>query len=322
MKRVFQSAWAGELAGFLIFKRSLGYPYQRAEYTLRELDRFLHEKAAEEGQPLDQLVLAWLASKPPRQAVSVSIEVGVLRQFFAYLRRLPGQAALREPLWPRLPTESSFVPYYLSEQDVVRLLALCPTLQRPAFRAVLYRTLLLVLYCTGLRFGEALRLRLQDVDLRANTFWIETFKGRARWVPFHPSLSRELNTYQGARSQYATSHESEPFFVRADGRALPYKAASSTLCQLFRQAGLKPPAGGGPRPYDLRHAFAVHRLSRWYRQGVDLHAHLPWLSAYMGHVDLVGTESYLHMTPELLERAGNRLRHRYLQPVRPEEPVE
>ena len=61
----------------------------------------------------------------------------------------------------------------------------------------------------------------------------------------------------------------------------------------------------------MRHAFAVRRLSRWYREGVDLHARLPWLSAYMGHVDIIGTETYLTTTPELLELAGSRLRRRY-----------
>jgi len=75
---------------------------------------------------------------------------------------------------------------------------------------------------------------------------------------------------------------------------------------------LKPEKGrSGPRPYDLRHAFAVHRLSQWYSQGVDLHARLPWLSAYMGHVDIIGTETYLNATPELLALAGDRLRRRY-----------
>jgi hypothetical protein len=44
---------------------------------------------------------------------------------------------------------------------------------------------------------------------------------------------------------------------------------------------------------------------------VDLHARIPWLSAYMGHVDIIGTETYLNTTPELLELAGNRLRRRY-----------
>src|ERR1019366_4020441 len=92
------------------------------------------------------------------------------------------------------------------------------------------------------------------------------------------------------------------------------KTASDTVRALLRAAGLKPPVGRvGPRPYDFRHTFAVHRLTRWYRAGVDINARLPWLSAYMGHNDILGTETYLTATPELLELAGNRLRRRYLK---------
>ena len=102
------------------------------------------------------------------------------------------------------------------------------------------------------------------------------------------------------------------FFVGVNQRRLPVETAARTFRILFKLAGLKPEKGRiGPRPYDLRHAFAVRRLSRWYREGVDLHARLPWLSAYMGHVDIIGTETYLNTTPELLELAGNRLRRRY-----------
>jgi integrase/recombinase XerD len=48
--------------------------------------------------------------------------------------------------------------------------------------------------------------------------------------------------------------------------------------------------GHGPRLHDLRHTFAVHRLEDWYRQGADLGAKLPVLSAYMGHQSLAGTQ--------------------------------
>jgi integrase len=76
---------------------------------------------------------------------------------------------------------------------------------------------------------------------------------------------------------------------------------------------LKPDRGRiGPRPYDFRHAFAGHRLTRWSRQGVDLQARLPWLSAYMGHDDILGTETYLTATPALLGLAAHRFRRRYL----------
>jgi integrase len=102
------------------------------------------------------------------------------------------------------------------------------------------------------------------------------------------------------------------FFVGVNRRDLPVKTAHRTLRGLFVRAGLKPEKGRvGPRPYDFRHAFAVQRLTRWYRQGVDLHARLPWLSAYMGHVDIAGTETYLYATPELMELAAKRLHRRY-----------
>jgi integrase/recombinase XerD len=313
MNSIFCGPIAAELHDFLQFKRDLGYGYRRAEFTLREFDRFLIKYVARNRHwQLDQAALSWLSSKPGRKAVSVSDDAGVLRQFFRHLRRSSAFGTVVEPIWPHLPTESQFVPYFLSKQDILNLLALCSDLTRPPFRAVLYRTLILVLYCTGIRFGEALRLRIRDVDTRSAVLFIDTFKGRTRWVPFHRSLSRELDRYLVSRVQYASSDGDTRFFVGANQQRLPVNTASGTLGRLFKLAALKPEKGrAGPRPYDLRHAFAVHRLSRWYRQGVDLHARLPWLSAYMGHVDIIGTETYLNATPELLALAGDRLRRRY-----------
>jgi integrase/recombinase XerD len=317
MNDLFQSPAAGELHAFLQFKRNLGYGYMRAEFTLREFDRFLIEYAARNRHwQLDRAAIAWLSSKPGRKPISVSGDAAVLRQFYRYLRRSSKPGTVAEPIWPHLPTESSFVPYSLSEKDILNLLTLCADLKRPAFRATLYRALILVLYCTGIRFGEALRLRMRDVDTRAAVLFVNIFKGRARWIPFHRSLSRELDRYLTARVAYAASDQDARFFVGVNQRRLPVETAARTFRILFKLAGLKPKKGRiGPRPYDLRHAFAVHRLSRWYRQGVDLHARLPWLSAYMGHVDIIGTESYLNATPELLDLAGKRLQRRYKKTI-------
>jgi integrase len=67
-------------------------------------------------------------------------------------------------------------------------------------------------------------------------------------------------------------------------------------------------AGGRqiPRLHDLRHSFAVHSLTDWYRQGADVQRLLPVLSSYLGHSDLEGTKVYLSMTPELLKQAALR----------------
>jgi integrase len=57
--------------------------------------------------------------------------------------------------------------------------------------------------------------------------------------------------------------------------------------------------GKGPRLHDLRHAYAVHALLRWCREGANLDAKLPVLATYLGHRSLAGTQRYLHLIPEL-----------------------
>lgn len=313
MKRSFHSAWARELQAFLDFKRSLGYQYRRAEFTLRAVDRFLLDHAdAQRDQDLHQAILTWLEQRPGRKPISVACELAVVRQFYRFLRRR-GEGQLCEPPWPRLPAISHYVPHILSKKDILQLLDLTTRL-RGQFRRIMYRTLILLLYCTGLRFGEALRLRLRDVDLKDATFFISAFKGRSRWVPYHRSLTPELKRYLEARSAFAPAGPDDRLFVGVNKIRLPNGTASDTVRMLLRTAGLKPESGRmGPRPYDLRHAFAVQRLTLWYRAGVDLHARLPWLSAYMGHDDLLGTEYYLTATPELLALAGNRFRRHFMK---------
>lgn len=258
MKTVFRGPVAREMDGFLRFKRSLGYGYMRGEFTLREFDRFLIGfTAANHDWELGQAAIAWLSSKPKRKAVSVSGDAAVLRQFYRYLRRSSLAEAVVEPLWPQLPTESYFVPYALSEEHILKLLTLCVHLKRPRFRAALYRALILILYCTGIRFGEALRLRMRDVDTRSALLFVDTFKGRSRWVPFHRSLARELDQYVTLRVKYAMANPDSRFFVGANQRRLPVETAARTFRLIFKAAGLKPETGRiGPRPYDLRHAFA------------------------------------------------------------------
>ena len=72
MNKIFHGPIAGELSGFLQFKRNLGYGYRRAEFALREFDRFLSEYARKDPQwQLDLAAIAWLSSKPQRSFAMV-----------------------------------------------------------------------------------------------------------------------------------------------------------------------------------------------------------------------------------------------------------
>ncbi len=304
----FASPLSSDLEAFLAFKRARGNPYRRAEFTLRSFDRFASQhKESPTDLKLDQTVLGWLASMEERKPVSVANELGVIRQFCLFLKRRDPDTFVPGRIWAPQSTESKFLPYIFSDDEVRRILALTSSLRAPLLRRAAFRSLILVLYCTGLRFGEALRLRLRDVDLEERVFSINNSKGRSRLVPFHADLAAELREYMDARSSHAAEDADSHLFVRGDGLHLSVRSASDTIRGLLRRTGLKPPKGRkGPRPYDFRHTFAVHRLTRWYREGVDVNARLSWLSAYMGHLNVLGTEYYLRATPELLALTADR----------------
>jgi len=311
----FAGPLAREMKRFLAFKRSLGYGYVRPEFTLRAFDRFL----ANEGRRmcLKNAVFAWLhrpAVRPPRRAVSLASEFAPVRQFCLYLRRRDPRSFVPDRPWAHYPP-STFIPHVFSPAEIRLMLRqagrpLWPTCPS-RYPGPLMRMLILTLYCTGIRFGEAVRLRIMDIE--GGALPVEA-KGRARWVPFHPSLGREFQRYLRWRRDCKPSDRSAPLFVDSKGQPLTVHCASEAIRRLLRAAGLKPQSGRkGPRPYDLRHTYACHRLAQWYRAGVDVQSRLPWLSVYMGHADVCGTEKYLHGTAGLLGLASRRFRQRFVQ---------
>ncbi len=302
---------------FLIYKRSLGHPYQRGAFTLRSFCRHADALAGRSGRVEIPVVLrSWLARVPDRKPVSITVDLGVIRQFCVFRRRSDPSAFVPDRTWAPQSTESHFLPRVLSEAEITGLLRLAATVRHP-IRATTLRTLLLVLYCTGLRPGEAVRLLLADVDLTQRAFTVRDSKGKTRIVPFGDDLAEVLTAYVQQRARVAPSASAGPLLVRPDGTAVPVGVASTAIRRLFQRAGLKPPKGRtGPRPYDLRHTFAVHRLTAWYRDGVEIPTRLAWLSTYMGHDDLLGTEAYLTATPELLTVAAERFERRYRGEVR------
>lgn len=240
-----------------------------------------------------------------------------MRQFCLYLRR-SDPSAFVPPVSLAPQTESHYAPYVFSHEEVRRLIKAAGQHQGRNFWPGMFRMLLIAMYCTGLRLGEAARLLRSDLDQDRRVLHIRKSKGRSRDVPFQADLAREFARYLRERTELlrARARDDEPaLFIGLNGRGVTVKATSCAIRSLLRRLGMKSPAGrSGPRPYDLRHAFAVHRLTAWYREGVDLHAHLPWLSAYMGHVNVLGTEVYLHATPELLDLASDRFAARFAQP--------
>jgi len=173
-----------------------------------------------------------------------------------------------------------------------------------------FRTLLIVLYGAGLRFSEATALTLADVDLLENVLTIRATKFyKSRLVPIGPQLAAELANYMPLRRRRGLAQDNASFLLaNRDGTRLASSTVQSAFDTLRRIAGVGRTTGGRliPRLHDLRHSFAVHNLTAWYRQEADVQRLLPALSTYLGHSDLEGTKVYLTMTPELLQQASLR----------------
>lgn len=171
-----------------------------------------------------------------------------------------------------------------------------------------FRTLLILLYGTGLRIGEALSLSLVDVNIPARLLTIRNTKFfKTRWVPIGTQLTSVLAAYAKMRRKLPLPQRNRSaFFATRNGKGLSRSSAERIFRLLCDHTGVQRKDGGRfqPRLHDIRHTFALNRLISWYREGSDLQRLLPFLSTYLGHIDVTATQRYLAMTPELLHEAS------------------
>ena len=243
----------------------------------------------------------------PRPVTTISVNKHrLLKKFFrhfvgrGHLTKSPAEGPTRR-------TISSFEPYVYSQAELKRLLNRAGQLgNRFQLDGYTLRTLLLLLYATGLRIGEAIALRCCDVDLKqlVLSVWNSKFF-KSRLVPFGRDLARSLKAYRDHRNRFDPN---SPFFTTASGKRIRLSRVEYAFRRICEQAEIYRPDTKiyQPRIHDLRGTFAVHRLVAWYRQGVDVQQRMPFLATYLGHTSLSGTQRYLRMTPELLGEASRR----------------
>lgn len=161
-----------------------------------------------------------------------------------------------------------------------------------------------LLYCCGLRPAEARLLRNENVDLVRGVLYIEESKGhKDRTVVVADDLLQLMRRY--AEKVAAIYPDCPFFFPRYDGMGAYSKVwAVETFWRCFQMGGLTQFDGPRPRVYDFRHTFATECICRWMREGKDVDAMLPFLSAYMGHARFEDTAYYIHMVPDFYQRTG------------------
>jgi site-specific recombinase XerD len=309
------SPLAEPIRRFIAHKRALNRRFDCEEKALHLFDRYL----AERGMPAvtsvtPTVVEAFLASRPRQRARSYNHLLGVARRLFDWMVDQGMLVVSPLRLKPRRETAQR-IPYIFDLPHACRLLeiaAALPDNSRATQRGMTYATIFAVLYGLGLRVGEVARLSRADVELSRRLLVIrETKFGKSRLVPFGPRMAARLATYISLKErEIGALSADQPAFSFTTGQAIHPGTISHTFHALVPRLGLILSAGvAPPRVHDLRHSFAVGTLLRWYREGLDPAAKLLHLSTFLGHVNPASTATYLTITGELLQAAGERFGH-------------
>lgn len=256
----------------------------------RDLSLYADWLAAHQGRAIESTresdLLAYMAERhAATRATTANRRLSVFKRFCRW--------ALREKLIEADPTlklqaarQALRVPKTLSEAQVEALLA------APDVSAVLGlrdRTMIELMYASGLRVSELVSLKTVYVSLNEGALRVTGKGAKERLVPFGAEAHDWVRRYLAeARAAILKGQASDALFVTARGAAMTRQMFWKLIKQHARTAGIDAPLS----PHTLRHAFATHLLNH----GADLRA----VQMLLGHADISTTTIYTHVARERL----------------------
>jgi integrase/recombinase XerD len=306
------SALSAAITRYLDLKSALGRRYAIERRVLQTLAAFVHTLPRSRRDLTPAIFTAWAQTLHRLTPTVRRNRLRIVRNLCLYRRRteaecfVPDLALFPTPHPPR-------VPYIFTPGEIVRLIrataTLAPAPQCP-LRPHVFRLAVVLLYTTGLRRGELLRLTLADYAHDEHTLLIrETKFHKSRSVPLSPATAGEVDRYLRARRRQGLSlAPTTPLVAHGVTELRGYTGVGlgAGFRHLLTTTKIQTPDGRWPRIHDLRHTFAVHALVRWYRAGADVQTKLPLLATYMGHVSIVSTAYYLPFVEPVRALASRR----------------
>ena len=209
-----------------------------------------------------------------------------LKRFYQYLVR-SNRIAADPTLRLETPKRAPRFPRTLTEADVEALLA-APDVDRPL--GLRDRAMLELLYATGLRVSELVRLKRDEVSLDMGVVRVFGKGSKERMVPLGEEAAAWLTRYQReARPVLLKGRGADAVFVTARGDAMTRQA----FWHLITRYGARAVPGKHLSPHTLRHAFATHLINH----GADLRV----VQLLLGHADISTTQIYTHVARERLK---------------------
>ena len=229
--------------------------------------------------------IAWRVESGARPR-STARQLSSFRRFFRYLVR-EGKRSDDPTAKIQMPKIGRTLPKSLSEEEVESLLHAPATDDPLGFRD---RTMLEVLYATGLRVTELINLRYPQVNLNQGVVRIKGKGNRERLIPLGEQSIDWLKRFtEGPRGEILLERQTDYLFPTRRGERMTRQAFWHIIKRYARAAGVEKDLS----PHTLRHAFATHLLNH----GADLRV----VQMLLGHSDLSTTQIYTHVARERLK---------------------
>jgi len=288
-------AYADLFNNFIAFKRGLGYGYPKQTLEcIRYFSRFILQFPLSESVLTEEIVNEFKKPKPGESTITRNKRASLARQFALFLESCGVDCYV--PPEQREKEERGFIPRIITENEMSRILKCAdsqPFFARVPKTNMVYSMLLRMLWCCGLRIGEALSLTVGDVDLTCGTLTIRKAKyNQTRLVPMSKSLTEYAHEYV---QQMGLLREIPESLFYPNPRGLKYNRmpVSQHIKKIMQQAGITDDGVGILRTHSIRHSYAVRALKKMQEDGIDVYCSLPILAAYLGHSDIKSTEYYL-----------------------------
>ncbi len=295
-----------------LFDDFIGYLQLQRRYSPRTLA--LYREAAEDfyacvepGVPFDELsekvaverltpreIRSYIASSMDQGGLgarTVNQRLSALSTWCRYLMQRGKLAANPVCKVPR-PKEEKRLPQFYTETSLENYfgesLARCEATGE--FGPLMNRTVLLILYSTGMRRAELCNLRIRDFDPARRTFRIVGKGDKPHEIPLPALICQEIDVYLKRNEQEHPDNPGGYFFLTPHGKPL-YPAFVDNLVRK-ELSGVKG-FTGRKSPHVLRHSLATHLLNR----GADLNS----IKEILGHSSLAATQVYTHNSFEQLK---------------------
>ena len=293
----YNSCLAPFMQGLVAEKRALGFIYNTDAYELHRFDMYWCRNGNGTVDFTYEQISGWLARRKVECRDLHGRRIRVVRMLARHMNSLGRKC--------HVPVDNAGrdtpVVHILSNQELQsffhRLDMYSP---RPYKRlAMEYPVMFRIIYCCGLRNGEACALKTGDVDIERGIIKIWHGKGNKSRLIYLPDDLKALCACYYKELSRRLGFEPYWFFPAS----LPDRRMSrSYLNKVFTRVWSSLPCANAcekkPTVHCLRHTFVVNRINSWVLGGIDLNVMLPYLSKHLGHKGMDETLYYYHQVDD------------------------